>query len=152
MGMVRAAAGVRLFLVRAQIVDEWERRVLADDTIPSAHRIARFQLRDYVPRFIDLATEALRGQGDGGELRRKAIDLARIHAVERIDEAFSVTEVLAELVHLRAVVLEELRGARQAETFVCEALSEARALIERTYGESRLVAGEDEPRRGPVGS
>ncbi len=137
---IRGAAAIGLFLARSELVAEWERRVLADDAIPSARRLELFRLRDYVPRFIDLATEVLRGDGYEGALRTKAQDFARVHVVERIDEGFALSEVLGELAHLRGVVLEHLAIAPATYAPICDALEDARAIVERAFTESGTSA------------
>lgn len=151
---LHAVAGIRLFLARAQLTTEWERRVLADEAIPSARRLEPFRLRDYVPRFINLATEALRNGGYIGELRSKAQDFARIHVVERIDEGFTVTEMHAELAHLRNVVLEHLAVAPATHEPIIAALDDARAIAEQAYADSgtRLVGARPIAVKGKSGA
>jgi hypothetical protein len=126
-------AAIKLFLARQNLVHEWMQRVLDDPLIPSARRLEPFRLRDYVPRFIDTATEALRREHYDDELRRRAEQFGRVHAVDRLDAGFTLGEVRRELEHLEAVLAAHVR-APAALAIVAEALDEARAIVEAAYG------------------
>ncbi len=127
------AAGIRLFLARAELVDTWMKKVLDDVLIPSARRLELFELRDYVPRFIDSVTETLRANAYGGEVREKAAQFARVHSLERISSDFALEEVRREFYHLEAVLTGHLCAETEACRLFHEALSEARAIAEETF-------------------
>jgi hypothetical protein len=126
-------AAIKLFLSRQDLVHAWMQRVLDDPLIPSARRLEPFRLRDYVPRFIDTATEALRRERYDDELRTRAVQFGRVHAVDRLDAGFTLDEVRRELEHLEAVLTEQVR-APSALALLAEALDEARAIVEEAYG------------------
>ena len=129
-------AAIKLLLARQDLVHAWMRRVLDDPLIPSARRLEPFRLRDYVPRFIDTATEALRRERYDDELRRRAVQFGRVHAVDRLDAGFTLEEVRRELDHLEAVLTEQVR-APTALALVAEALDEARAIAIEAFGTDR---------------
>lgn len=126
---------VRLFIARYRLVDEWERRVRADDAIPSARALDPTRLRNYVPRFIDSSVEALREGELERDARERVLDLARVHAADRIDAGFELTEVKRELLHLHDVLAEELTDVT-SRSVIAEAVADARTAAERAFAAS----------------
>ena len=145
---------VRLFIARHRLVDEWERRVRADKAIPSARALDPARLRDYVPRFIDSSVEALRDGELEGDARERVADLARIHAADRIDAGFELTEVKRELLHLHDVLAEELTDVT-SRSVIAEAVADARTAAERAFASSgvkmRASAGVHADGAGAIG-
>ena len=112
--------------MREKLIETWMTRVLADPRIPSAHRLQSFELRDYVPRFVDVATETLRSSAYEGPVRVRAAQFARVHALERLAEDFHLDEVQREFDHLEEVVGEHVRPTGLAHCLMCTAIAEAR--------------------------
>jgi hypothetical protein len=126
---------VRLFIARYRLVDEWERRVRADEAIPSARALDPARLRDHVPRFIDSSVEALRDGERESDARERVADIARVHAADRIDAGFELGEVERELLHLHDVIAEELTDV-MSRSLIAEAVAEARTAAERAFASS----------------
>ena len=128
------ATGIRLFLAR-----EAHRNVDG----PRARRPARsvgaapstLRLRDYVPRFVDVATETLRSNAYDGDVRVRAAQFARVHALERLAEDFHLDEVQREFDHLEGVVGEYVRPTGVAHRLLCTAIAEAREIAVAAYAE-----------------
>ena len=106
-----------------------------DGAIPSARALDPARLRDYVPRFIDSSVEALRDGELEGVARESVADLARVHAADRIDAGFELTEVKSELLHLHDVLAEELTDVT-SRSVVAQAVANARAATERAFASS----------------
>ena len=127
------ATGIRLFLARERLIEAWMLRVLGDAQIPSARRLEPFQLRDYVPAFIDVATATLRAHAYDGRVRTRAAKFARVHALERISEEFTLDEVRREFDHLEDVVAEYVCDDAEADRLLWDALAEAREITEAAF-------------------
>ncbi|NUP09685.1 MAG: PAS domain-containing protein [Polyangiaceae bacterium] len=103
-------------LLRARkesIIREWERRVLADPSVPEANRLPEPILRDHVPAFIDALAAAL----EGIELRDPSENMAArigeevfavVHARARLAQAYSFASTLREWVHFRSALMDSL--------------------------------------------
>ncbi len=100
-------------LLRARhedLLQRWERRVLADPAVPEAPRLRRPALRDHLPKLIDDLVAAIerfepgeavahgRALGDGPS--------SKLHALHRTNEHYSLPAMLRELSLFRDALLE----------------------------------------------
>jgi hypothetical protein len=120
-----------LVIDREAIVAEWERRVLADDQIPTARTLEPDELRDYVPKVLDTIANELRGEPSS--IGR--FELMRIHAALRRDAGYSLDETLTELAHLRDVLrLRADPKQLSSNRVIANALEQASAAISEVFG------------------
>jgi signal transduction histidine kinase len=94
------------------LLERWTERVLADPAVPAADRLASPALLDHFPALLDRLALALeraphtceRPSAIGATVGDSAASHA--HASDRFAEGFTLAEVVRELSHLRAAVLE----------------------------------------------
>lgn len=91
---------------REDIMERWERRARA---IPSARRVPRPQLRNFIPSLLDAIAEEL-AQSDGTRPAALPIATAERHGLDRLAEGFDLAEVVLELSLLRDTILALWEG------------------------------------------
>ncbi len=97
---------------KEEMIRAWLRRIEADPAIP-AERLSLAQLRDHLPQLIDDLAETLRLYGSDDVAARAERHAAK-HGAERWDEGFSLTELLREVMHLRAVFVYHVKVFEEA--------------------------------------
>lgn len=88
---------------RAEIMEEWLNRVGKDPLIPT-ESLTLEQVRDHLPQLFDDLTETLRRYGDENVAE---ID-GEEHGAARWRQGFQLTEMLREIMHLRAILIRRL--------------------------------------------
>ena len=88
------------------IIAEWCRRVTADPALPTVELSER-ALLDHVPLILKDLTQTLRQYGSMAVAEQSGAD-AEEHGKERWKQGFSLTHLLREFHHLRAVLTEYL--------------------------------------------
>lgn len=91
---------------REAIIGEWSERMLADPAMPTAGLSER-ALIDHVPLIFRDLTETLRREGSAAVAEQSGRD-AEKHAEVRWKQGFSMTGLLREFHHLRAVLTDHL--------------------------------------------
>jgi signal transduction histidine kinase len=96
---------------RAEILRDWEERVLKDPEVPAAKRLPEPALRDHIPNLLDEMIASLReGRSGCGEatvrLRFGKTVLPESHAQLREQSGYTMHAALRELSLLRMVVLD----------------------------------------------
>src|SRR5687767_5722605 len=94
---------------KAQLLEAWARRVLADARLPSAVALSQLALYDHFPQLVDRIAATLRTRADHPDELGKIIGdaaEAKAHVRDRARADYSVPEVLRELSHLRVSILD----------------------------------------------
>ncbi|MDQ3340207.1 MAG: PAS domain-containing protein [Myxococcota bacterium] len=110
------------------ILAAWEATVRQ---MPIAAKMARPALLDHVPDLLDRIAE-MADELAAGELPRLPPDLAEVHAVERLDDGFDLSQVIAEYGALRDCIMQMWRNDSAGESST-RALHQA---IDRAIGAS----------------
>jgi RsbT co-antagonist protein rsbRD N-terminal domain len=91
---------------REAIINEWCERMAADPALPT-DRLSERALIDHLPRIFSDLTQTLRRDGSTAVAAQSDRD-AEKHAEERWKQGFSLTNLLREFHHLRAVLTDHL--------------------------------------------
>lgn len=91
---------------RAEIMEEWLNRVGKDPLIPT-ESLTLEQVRDHLPQLFDDLTETLRRYGDENVAEQAEKD-GEEHGAARWRQGFQLTEMLREIMHLRAILIRRL--------------------------------------------
>ena len=83
------------------ILDVWRTTVERYGDIPDAERLSTVDFLDHVPELLDRLTDRLRGKDT------PLADTSRSHGDCRWTQGYSVTEVVAELGHLRSTLIRD---------------------------------------------
>jgi signal transduction histidine kinase/CheY-like chemotaxis protein len=95
---------------RNDILREWEKRVATE---ARAIKLADSALRDHLPEFLDeLAAWLEQGEAPGTSRMRAA---AALHAAQRLDQSYQLTQLVHEYRLLRTTLLHLLLGAEAAD-------------------------------------
>jgi signal transduction histidine kinase len=139
--------GRRLIANRAEITDEWRRRVAA---LPGLARLPTSALVDHLPEFLyELAQTS---DGDSEAARRACERLINGHALQRLGFGVDLATLLEEYAVLRQVILAHLLDAVPADCQREELLMLDRALDLALVGSVRTFAARrDELREQFVG-
>ncbi len=81
------------------ILAHWRATVERQGDVPQAGRLTYREFLDHVPELLDTLAERLRGRGDS------AAHEGREHGIVRWRQGFDVTQIVAELGHLRTTLL-----------------------------------------------
>ena len=93
---------------REAIIHEWSGRMAADPALPTAGLSER-ALIDHLPQIFSDLTQTLRQYGSEAVAEQSGRD-AEKHAEVRWQQGFSMTSLLREFHHLRAVLTEQVAG------------------------------------------
>src|SRR5579864_3576809 len=96
---------------RAEIMQRWKARVLADPNVPEANRLAVPALEDHIPLILDELIDALdrertREALASGMLRWRALVLSQMHGRARQRCGYALESAVRELSLFRVVLLE----------------------------------------------
>jgi signal transduction histidine kinase/DNA-binding NarL/FixJ family response regulator len=94
---------------RDALLDTWAARVLSDPAVPSAAVLTRPALDDHFPEIVERLVAALRTLAERPEKLGRLVGAtaaAEAHVRGRIEAAYSISEVLRELSHLRLAITE----------------------------------------------
>ena len=92
---------------KEEMIRAWIVRLQADAAIP-VETLTINQLRDHLPRLFDDLADSLRRYGIRQVVERTEKDAER-HGAERWQQGFNLTQLLREIMHLRAVFIYHLR-------------------------------------------
>lgn len=92
---------------RNEIIGEWLKRVRSDTNIPT-DSLTTPQLKDHMPQLFDDLTSTLCRYGSEAVSEQSEKDGEK-HGATRWQQGFELTEMLRELMHLRAILIYHLR-------------------------------------------
>ena len=91
---------------RVDIMNEWLARVSRDPSIPT-DSLTRVQVRDHLPQLLDDLTKTLSRYGSEAVAEQSERD-GEEHGSARWQQGFQLPEMLRELMHLRAILIQRL--------------------------------------------
>lgn len=95
-----------LNLQREEIIKEWLHRVGKDASIPT-ESLTLEQLRDHLPQLFDDLTNTLSRYGSEAVAEKSEKD-GEEHGSARWQQGFQLPEMLREIMHLRAILIQRL--------------------------------------------
>lgn len=91
---------------REEIIEEWLLRVGKDPAIPT-ESLTTEQVRDHLPQLFDDLTNTLSLYGSEAVAEKSEKD-GEEHGAARWEQGFHLTEMLREIMHLRAILIHRL--------------------------------------------
>jgi len=92
---------------RERVLAEWEDDVSRDRTIPTTDKLTHQQLKDHIPQILSGLSETLCNAFDRELIQDTAYEGA-IHGHMRWEERYDVSQLLREISHLRATLIQHI--------------------------------------------
>ena len=105
---VNTLLATHLSLQKETIISEWLMRVRNDAAIIPPASLSTGALTNHLPQIFDDLTNTLRRYGSDTVARQSVMD-AEEHGDTRLRQGYELTEMLRELMHLRAILIYHLR-------------------------------------------